>query len=204
MEQYLVLLFLLFSVVSALLERRKRARQLEEAKVAREKRLEREKQQGGTPLSREEPEEAEEEEVWPFPMGDDLVEPRRDEDGRGAEEREAEALPPPPTRGRSLMELLEDQMREAEEGARRREEHLRKEQVRAREAADQARQQARQVQPRQPLGELVKERMDESRPRRRRRGPQWSLNPRSAREAIVLAEILGRPVGEREDAFWQR
>ena len=203
MEQYLVLLFLLFSVVSALLERRKRARQLEEAKQAREKRLEREKEQGGPLASEPELEEAEKEEVWPFPMGSEPVEPRPARRRRPSlaevEEGEEEALPSPTGGGRSLMELLEDQMRGAEERTRRREEQLRQQQEQAREAAAQARRQARQVQSPKPLAELVTQRVARDQPRRR--GARWSLDPRRAREAIVLAEILGRPLGERQDAF---
>ena len=200
MEKYLVLLFLLFSIASALLERRKRARQLEEARQAREARLERERQQGGQfrPEPEPVPEKEEEEEVWPFPMGGDPFEPRRP--GRRARAAPAagvevgEPMPPLRARGRDLIEALEQQARQIEERACR-------EEGRARKKAQQARK------PRQRVQELVRQRLekDQAGPRRHRkvRG-KWVLNPRAARDAIVWAEILGPPKAERTDELWRQ
>ena len=206
MEQYLILLFVLFSIVSALLERRKRARQLEEARVAREKRLERERQHGGTPAAEPEleAEEADQEEAWPFPMGGDPFDPRPPgrREARVPEEAEVEdeAMPEPTRQSRSLMEVLEDQLRDAEQRARREQkDELRRE----RERAEQMARALRDSRPRQRMDDLVQKRLDgEKAAVHRRQRSKWILNSRSARDAVVYAEILGPPKAERSDELW--
>ena len=74
MEGLLLVLFLLFSVATALLERRKRRQQLEEAKERQQQQRERGEM---APTALEEEEEVDEEwGGWPFPSGDPFEQPQ--------------------------------------------------------------------------------------------------------------------------------
>jgi len=195
MEELLVLGLVLFSIASAVLERRKRAKQVEAARKARE----------GRPASESEVSELEEEEgpqeLWPFPMGDDPFEPARPEqqerlsreeqvEGDIFQEGLPEPMPPSTPQASELVQELERQAEEAEERAKL-------EEQKAQEVA----RQAREVQSRRRMKDLVQERLfDEVAPCR---GMKWSLTAKSARDAVVLAEILGRPTAERNDERWR-
>ena len=191
MEQLLFLLFVLFSVVSALLERRKRKRQLEEQRKA------------GTPEKAER--EEEEEETWPFPMGGDPFEPvrqRRPSRPPGEEPEEERAPQPvaaevageqeepePPSRP-NIFQRLEDFAREEERRARDEEERVLAEQERARQLERRATETAGRVRERaRPRSEPV----EQPRVAKRKRRSKWSLTPETARDAIVYAEIFGKP-----------
>jgi len=196
MEELLVLGLVLFSIVSAILERRKRAKQVEEARKARE----------GRPASEAEIAELEEEEgpqeFWPFPMGDDPFEPAKPKRREGPPEEEQvegdifqdglpEPMPPSTPQAVDLVQELERQAREVEERTRQKEQ----------EAKETARQ-AQEVQPRRRVQDLVRERVRPE-PAPCRRTKKWKLTAASARDAVVLAEILGRPTAERNDQAWR-
>ena len=191
MEQLLFLLFVLFSVITALLERRKRKRALEEARQA----------EGSSPAGA--PAEVEEEEVggWPFPMGGsgDPFEPRsgratrqtqpQPEEEEVAEERSDTAKPT------TLIQQLEAQARESE--------------GRAAGFADEAKEAARaaqQIQAKQRVDELVRKRLAatnaaEKIPSGGASRQLWKLSPSKARSAVVYAEILGPPKSLKEQEF---
>jgi hypothetical protein len=201
-EQLLFLLFVLFSVVSALLERRKRKRQREEQRKA------------GTPEKAEREEEREE--TWPFPMGGDPFEPVRPRrSSRPAEEELGEERSPepaaaevvgdreepePPSRP-NIFQRLEDFAREEEGRARAEDERVRADQERVRqlEQSVSGRQPAERVRERAtPRLEPVKT-VQVS--KRKRRG-KWSLTRKTARDAIVYAEIFGKPKADRTDELY--
>ena len=186
-EQLLFLLFILFSVASWLLDRRKRKRALEEA---------------GKPAPAEpEVEDEEEEQAWPFPMGGDpfgLPQPRRSSPaGRPASDSESdlevveEALPPGRERKPGLIERLEREAREIEQQAAL--------------VEAQAKESARQIQEVKPrrIQEAVREeiaRVQTKQPRTRAtKKKRWQVTATSARDAIVYAEILGPPKAERKE-----
>ena len=170
-QRLLLLLFILFLVISALLQMRKHKRAAEDvrSKVPAESREDRAE------------EDMEEEEVggWPFPMGGDPVEPRP--------KRQPPRQPPAPAPDEIADGEADSQAREVVE--------------RAREAATQAQRiQPQQrvkelVQTR--LAAVQAERVVEGVKRRRR----WTLTPDRAKEAIVYAEILGPPKAERREEF---
>ena len=194
MEQLLFLLFVLFSVITALLERRKRKRALEEARQA----------EGSSPAGA--PAEIEEEEVggWPFPMGGsgDPFEPqsgrarRQTRQPQPEEEIEPQEERPDAVKPTTLIQQLEAQARESE--------------GRAAEFADEAKEAARaaqRIQAKQRVDELVKKRLAATNaskeipsgggtPRQ-----LWKLSPRKARSAVVYAEILGPPKSLKEQEF---
>ena len=198
-EWLLFLLFIVFSVVSALLERRKRKKQAEESP------------QGSSASAGPLAEEEEEEETgsWPFPMGEDpfdLPKPKQRPEKRPAYERaeEEETAPAADDPRRTLIEQMED---EAVEAKRLNEaeavdvydpydappEALQ-------ERARAAERQAQEVQPRRRVQELVQERVeqDQRQRRKKKKRPKWLLTPKTARDALVFTEILGRPKSERE------
>ena len=182
MEQLLFLLFILFSVVSALLERRKRRKQGEEQKQRRAERL---KRQQPEPPSRPQIEEQEEEEEvvgWPFggdsveiePSGPSLTESQAERAERSALEREREALAIE-RRALEVERMALETARQARSGtSRQRVSDLLRQHA--------AREQAKPAPPAAPI-----------------RVGKWKLNPSRARDAIVYAEILGRPRAERPD-----
>lgn len=201
MEQLLILGLVLFSIASAILERRKRAKQLE---MAEEARRARQGQPGAEPEASELEEEEGPQEFWPFPMGDDPFEPARPKRQEGPPQEEQvegdifqeglpEPMPPTSPRAVDLVQELERQAREVEERTKL-----------AEQKAQETVRQAREAQPHQPrrrMRDLVEERMGrKSAPCRQRK---WKLTPDAARDAVVLAEILGRPVGERSDQMWR-
>lgn len=186
MEPWLLGIFLLFSIVSALLERRKRRAQLAEAQ-----RRQRE-QPGGEPRPQVADEDDVEEEEWggwPFPRESDPFErprpvpPRRAEPQSGGEVDVAEAAPA--TSRRSLIEELERQARESEQRVEEQEARLRERQ-----------RQLQQVRPARRMSEMLRERASASKPQEPVEGRQltargWQLSAAAARDAVVYAEILG-------------
>ena len=204
-EWLLFLLFIVFSVVSALLERRKRKKQAEE------------NPQGSSasagPLAEEKEEEEEEEETgsWPFPMGEDpfdLPQPKQRPEKRPAYERAEEEETAPAAASdprRTLIEQMEDEAAEAK----------RLQEAEAvdvydpydappealQERARAAERQAQEVQPRRRVQELVQERveLDQRQRRKKKKRPKWLLTPKTARDALVFTEILGKPKSEREE-----
>jgi hypothetical protein len=103
MEQLLLILFVLFSVITALLERRKRKRALEEAT-------------GANPSTAPAADDGEEEDVdgWPFPMGGaDPFEPR----SRRAEPPQEVALAVDERQAEERADSLQDAAREAAQAA---------------------------------------------------------------------------------------
>ena len=62
--------------------------------------------------------------------------------------------------------------------------------------------QARRGQPRRSAAELVREKLAREQQRaqtEKKKNKRWKLNPERARQAIVYAEILGRPKAERDE-----
>ena len=188
-EWLLFLLFIVFSVVSALLERRKRKKQAEE------------NPQGSSASAGPLAEEKEEEETgsWPFPMGEDpfdLPKPKQRPEKRPAYERAEEEETAPAAASdprRTLIEQMEDEAAEAKR-------------LQEAEAVDvygarAAERQAQEVQPRRRVQELVQERveLDQRQRRKKKKRPKWLLTPKTARDALVFTEILGRPKSEREE-----
>ena len=190
MEQLLLILFLLFSVISALLERRKRRRQMEEESERRQKQTE-----DGVPAPKAEQEREEEEEWggWPFPGGDPF-EPRPTPPPTAqAEPDKGEVVvleSAAPEDGQSLLEQLERQAQEAEPAAQDEEE-------KARERAQEIRQS------RLRMAARIRESGSAgppggARPRGRSR---WRLTPDRARKAVVYAEILGPCKADRDEEW---
>ena len=199
-EQLLFLLFILFSVVSALLERRKRKRAQEEETQRQ--------QAAGQPASvkdapGEETDEAEQ--AWPFPMGGDpfgLPRPRRSASRRADSDSQMEAddeadepellREPVPERKPGMLERLEREARQIEQQAKMVEEQV-KESAR----------QIQQVQPRRRVQEAVREQIEREKSARTRtlarKRKRWQVTAASARDAIVYAEILGPPIAERKE-----
>ena len=200
-SQLLFLLFILFSVVSALLERRKRKRANEEAQ--------RRAAGQNPPVEDELEEEGEELQQWPFPMGDDPFEPPRqrprasrsaapdEEEDAVSDAGEAGTVPAPAVplpRKPALLERLEREALEIER-------HAQVVEAQAKESAAQL----QQVQPRRRVQELVRDqvahrRAEQSVPRAKKKG-RWRLTANSARDAVVYAEILGPPKAERGDEY---
>ena len=175
MEGLLLVLFLLFSVATALLERRKRRQQLEEAKERQQQQRERGEM---APTALEEEEEVDEEwGGWPFPSGDPFEQPQAKPVARRV--APTEAMPPATTDAQILLAEIE---REA--SARQR--------------------QARQVRPARSVAELIGQRRGTSSPRdakSRRRANGYKLTPEKARLAVVYAELLGPCKAEREEEW---
>jgi len=176
MEQLLILLFVLFSIFSALMERRKRRRRLEEQQRRREQ-----PQQPQPQPQMEVEEEEEREGGWPFgggPFELGLPGPRRAE--TQAEKAEGDVLA---------------EEREALRAERRA--------LEVERLALAAARQAQEIRPRQRVSKLVRERAAQERaaPRKTVQVGKWKLDPNRARDAIVYAEILGPPRAERRDNF---
>lgn len=185
MEQLLLLLFLVFSVVSALLERRKRKQQLEEAQ-ARQK----ERQDAGevtAPVVDQDVDQEEDEEEWggwPFPSADPF-EPQKKPVRKQAEM-------PTTAEGQILLQDLERQAAEAERQA-----ELQASVARTYE------QKARKVQPAQRVTKLLRDRQQKlaGGPVAKRPPGRYKLSPAKTREAIVWAEILGPCKGEQQEEW---
>lgn len=199
-EVLLFLLFILFSVVSALLERRKRKKKAEEES----------RTASAAPAGPLPDEEDEETGSWPFPMGGDpfdLPKPKQRPERRPASETAGEATaesePAGPASRRTLIQQMEDDAKEAK--------RLQKTEAgdgyddaappaTLREMARAEERQVQEVQPRRRERELAQERVEldqQQRPRKKRRS-KWLLTPKTARDALVFTEILGRPKSERE------
>ena len=195
MDGLLIALFVLFSIFSAIAERRKRKRRAEEAESRQQERAgqagsrqqERAGQAGSQQQERagqagsQQPEETKGEEEWPFPMpGGDPFETQ--------------------SRGRTQVqeedEEDEEEDEEAEERAARAREIQRLTQA-AQETTLQEEWEARQLKRRSAVEEVGAgtEQVRYRGKRRTLRG--WKLDARSARRAVVYAEILGRPRAER-------
>ena len=214
MEQLLFLLFVLFSVVSALLERRKRKKQLEEQnKQPQEHNL----------TDNSERVNGEGEKKWPFPMGGDPFESIRArsssspgwqeaEDGgeissqSEAVEESPESSPPSVKNRRpSIFQRLEEYAQETERRVREsntgeftgEDTFLRTEQERPPEVAVEVAQPTQNAE--ESAGSQVPKNTSVTNRKKRRRR---SFTPKTARDAIVYAEILGKPKAEREEEFF--
>jgi hypothetical protein len=158
-EHLLIILFVLFSIVSALLGRRKR-------RLARQQAEKRARQPAEI--------EAEEEEDWPsFPMGDPF-----------------EQAPLPGPLARVDEEELENQALAAEQRAQEMEERARE--IERLAAEMQSRPRAREAVQETKHLQKVSPKTGEKR---------WKLDAQSARQAVVYAEILGRPKSERREGI---
>ena len=201
-EQLLFILFILFSVVSALLERRKRKRAREEAQ--------RREAGQSLPVEDELEEEDDGQPQWPFPMGGDPFEPprRRQEPRRATPGEEVgEAVPDPAEgdtidgspQGGSAAETPPPRLLEQLERAMEIDRQARAVEVQAKESAAQL----PQVQPRRRVQELVRDQIrgEEPPPAAKGKKSRWHLTPASARDAIVYAEILGPPKAERGEEY---
>ena len=213
MEKLLFLLFVLFSVGSALLERRKRKKQREEQnkQPQEQKTTDDSKQVNG-----------EEKKKWPFPMEGDPFEsirarssssPRWQEAEDGGEissqseavEESPESSPPSAKKRRSsIFQRLEEYAQETERRVREsdtgeftgEDTFLRTEQERPPEVAvevDVA--QSTQNAEGSAGSQVPKNKSVTNRKKRRR----WAFTPQTARDAIVYSEILGKPKAEREE-----
>ncbi len=187
MEGLLLVLFLLFSVATALLERRKRRQQLEEAKERQQQQRERGEM---APTALEEEEEVDEEwGGWPFPSGDPFEQPQAKPVARRV--ASTEAMPPATTDAQILLAEIERQASAAEQRAQTQEDE-----------ASARQRQARQVRPARSVAELIGQRRGTSSPRdakSRRRANGYKLTPEKARLAVVYAELLGPCKAEREE-----
>lgn len=178
MELLLFVLFLLFSVFSALMERRKRRKQLEESQRQQEARQQRretaESEVAAPPVVVMEKKEEEESSFgWPF-------------EGDPFEDFKPTAVP-----ASAEQQALEAE-REALEAERR-----------ALAVERRALAMERMSLETRPghVGEQAKDRSTESRHGRRGKAKlgRWEFDAQKARDAIAYAEIIGKPVGERED-----
>jgi len=170
MEQLLFLLFVLFSIVSWFLERRKKAKQLEEQKRRREQ-----QQQEPSPAEIE-VEEGDEEIAWPF--GGELFEEEEAPQDSLAEAAEAGTLA-------SEREALEAERRALQV---------------ERMALEVARQASGQ-QSGKRMTDLLRQRaaQEQPAPSQPLQIGKWKIDPEKARDAIVYAEILGKPKAERRE-----
>ncbi len=174
MEQLLFLAFILFSIASALLERRKRKKQQEEQ---RQRKAER---QQGQPQVEVEVEE-EKRGGWPF----------------GGDPFELELPAPQPVESQAEKSERETLATEREALAAERRA------LEVERLAMEMSGQIREHRPRQRVKDLVRERMEQEqamRPKEVTVG-KWKLNPTKARDAIIYAEILGPPKAERRENF---
>ena len=156
-EHLLLILFLLFSVGSALLERRKRQKQLEEAQARRK--AQQEGAPDASPVEAELEEELEEEEWggWPFPDSDPF-------------EPKPVAKPQSPPQTEHEAVFVDEE-----------------------------------TQPKRRVSQLVGRHPSKEKgprgPRRGRRCGRYTLTPKTARDAVVYAELLGPCKGEREEEW---
>jgi len=187
MEGLLLALFLLFSVVTALLERRKRRQQqVEEVETRQQQHRER---MGTAPAESEEEEEDEELGGWPFPSGGDPFEQPQP----ARRPAPTDSMPPATEDARTLLADTERQARAAEKRA----------QAQEAEARQRARQ-AREVRPARRVAALIGQRRPAARTRdarSRRAGGRYHLTPEKAREAVVYAELLSPCKAEREEEW---
>jgi hypothetical protein len=187
MEILLFALFMLFSIGSSLLERRKRRKQLEEAREA--------ERGQGTGTKEAEKEEIEEAQTlgWPFGGGSD---PFEEEVVR---RRIEEVMPQEPARP-APRSVAEQHQLEADLEAVEAEKKALEEERYALAAERLGRE---RVVPRQRVDDLVHEKMRRekapAKPRSTRRGKYWRLDRKTARAAIVYAEILGPPKADRNE-----
>ena len=186
MEGILLALFLVFSVVTALLERRKRRQQqVEEVETRQQQHRER---VGTAPAEAEEEEDEEEEGGWPFPSGDPFDRPQP-----ARRPTPTDALPPATADAQTLLAEVEQQARAAEKRAQAKEAEAR---ARAR--------QARQMRPAGRVSALIGQRRPAARTRdawSRRAGGRYHLTPEKARDAVVYAELLSPCKAEREEEW---
>ena len=171
MEQVLFLLFILFSIVSWFLERRKKAKQLEEQQRRREQ-----QQQEPSP-SQIEVEEGDEEVAWPL----------------GGELFEAEQPPPQDSLAEAAEAGTLASEREALEAERRA--------LQVERMALEVSRQASGQQPPQRMNDLLRQRaaQEQTAPSQPLQIGKWKIDPKKARDAIVYAEILGKPKAEQRE-----
>ena len=204
MEQLLFILFLLFSVGSALLERRKRAKQLEESQQRDD---EQQRRQASEPASAPLVVDEDEEDWggWPFPAGGDPYEQPRPRTEPPPVQRQA----PQPAesdidvvvsdQGAAPIADMQGMLQEIERRSRAAEDRAREEEARASQTALQAR---RTAETPKRVGELIQQKLSKPKPKPTRRvlvDPRWQMTPERARRAIVYAEILGPCKAQQED-----
>lgn len=187
-------IFILFSVVSALLKRRERRQSLEEARRRHEAAGKQ------TPVVEEVEEEEKKEGGWPWPeiFEQPPSRPRRVEMERvpapaaSTEVPVAEALP-----GEGKYRRAEEELREIEQRVQEMDQRTREADRRSLEEYRLMEEQAAARMSTSVTGRGQLARTPEGGTRARR--PGWALNPREARRALVYAEILGPPKCERRD-----
>jgi hypothetical protein len=208
-EQLLFILFLLFSVGSALLERRKRAKQLEESQQRDD---EQQRRQASEPASAPLVVDEDEEDWggWPFPAGGDPFEQPRPRTEPPPVQRQA----PQPAesdidvvvsdQGAAPIADMQGMLQEIERRSLVAEDRAREEEARASQTALQVRRIAKTPQriakTPQRVGELIQQNL--SRPKSTKRGTverRWQMTPERARRAIIYAEILGPCKAQQDD-----
>ena len=180
MEQLLLVLFLLFSVFSALMERRKRRRQKEEAEQQKQRQQEQGEPKSAAPAAADE-EEEEEWGDWPFPSGDPFERQQPQ-----SVERQPEAMPPATDEAQMLVEQLEQQAQAAEAPARR-------------TTASERQQQLRSVSASQRVRQVRKSPADTA--RKGSGGGRYRVTAKTARDAVVYAELFGPCKAEQEEEW---
>ena len=202
MEQLLFILFLLFSVGSALLERRKRAKQLEESQQRDD---EQQRRQASEPASAPLAVDEDEEDWggWPFPAGGDPFEQPRPRTEPPPVQRQA----PQPAesdidvvvsdQGAAPIADMQGMLQEIERRSRVAEDRAREEEARASQTALQAR---RTAETPQRVVELIQQNFSKPKPTKRRTVERrWQMTPERARRAIIYAEILGPCKAQQDD-----
>ncbi|MBM3279263.1 MAG: hypothetical protein FJY95_14450 [Candidatus Handelsmanbacteria bacterium] len=188
MDQFIYLLiFVIFSAVSAYLDRRRRRQSLEEAR----RRHEAAPKQAAAAARAEVEEEEEEQGKWPWPeiFEQSPARPKQVELERVPAEVVSTEVSAPEAPGEGKYRRAEEELREMDQRVRQMEE-------RARQA------ERRSLEEFQFMEEQAAARMGsvgQGREPVRHRKQGWSLTPREARRALVYAEILGRPKSERPD-----
>ncbi len=192
MDQLIYLaIFVLFSAVSALLDRRRRRQSLEEAR----RRHEADAKQPPAAARAEVEEDEEEQGKWPWPeiFEQPLSRPRQ---------MEAEPVPAEVVAAETTVSETggEGQYHRAEDELRKMEQRVREMDQRTREADRRSQEEFRLMELRAAarMGSDTGRRSGASAPEARvRQG--WGLTPREARRAVIYAEILGPPKSERRD-----
>jgi hypothetical protein len=188
MDQLLFfLLFILFSIISALLDRRRRRQSLEEARSRREAT---QKKEPAPAKSRDEDEGEEGNWPWPEIFEQAPTRPWRAEPERTPAEVVVAEAPAAEANGEGRYRRADEELREMERRVREMEERARQAD---RLSLEEFRRMEEQAAARMGSGTAEQDRE----PARHRQA--WSLTPREARRALVYAEILGPPKSERRE-----
>ncbi len=206
MSELLFVLFLLFSIVSALLERRKRAKALEEAQQQDDDRRKRGFTDDPTsaPVAVDDEDDDEEWGGWPFPGGGDPFEQPRPQTAPVRTQKQAA-----PTGASDVDVLVSDQgpmptrdMQSALAESERRSRDAERRAAAEQELAAQTAQQARQVtQSSRRVAELMRQRLAATKPvTKKRTRKRWHMTSATARRAVVYAEIVGPCKAQQDDS----